>query len=67
MSEERLQQIMAYRKEMQQLEEAKKTEGTFIDGSKIIEKALASRKAREPLHELVAASKPSRPRSRVRF
>lgn len=60
MSEERMQQIVAYRDEAKQLEEAKKVEGTFVDGVRVIDKALHSRISRGAVPELVAVSQRAR-------
>lgn len=65
MSEERMQQIVAYREEAKQIEAAKKAEGKLVNGVQIINKALASRAAaKAAVPELVAAS--SQSRSRIR-
>lgn len=45
MSDQRLQQIVAYREETKRLELGKVAEGKFIDGLEVIQKALASRDA----------------------
>lgn len=60
MSEERMQQIVAYRDEAKQLEKDKKVEGRFIDGVKVINKALAGRVSRDALHEMATVSHKAR-------
>lgn len=64
MSQGRMDQIEAYREETRLLEEAKKKEGKLINGVQIINKALASRAAREAVPQLIAVSQQSRQRSR---
>lgn len=60
-----MQEIVAYREEAKRLEETKKANGKLIDGVKVIEKAHASRRVKEPVPLLVGAS--SRQRSRALF
>lgn len=67
MSEERMQEIVSYREDAKRLEAAKKEEGKFIDGLKVIEKALGDRKPKEAVPLLVAASSRPRSRSSARF
>lgn len=67
MSEERMQEIVAYREETKRIEAAKKAEGKLIDGLKVIEKAHASRTGKEAVPLLVAASSRQRPRSGARY
>ncbi|KAJ4396491.1 37S ribosomal protein S24, mitochondrial [Gnomoniopsis smithogilvyi] len=67
MSEERMQEIVSYRKETKRLEQAKQAEGKLIDGLKVIEKAHASRTAAESVPLLVAASSRQRQRSGARY
>ncbi|KAF3760820.1 hypothetical protein M406DRAFT_267226 [Cryphonectria parasitica EP155] len=66
MSEERMQQIVAYREEARRLEEVKKATGMFIDGVQIINKELASRtKTSQAVPELIAVRPKRQPRSRA--
>lgn len=67
MSEDRMQEIVAYREETKRLEAAKKAEGKFIDGVKVIEKALTHRTAKETVPVLMGASTRQRQRTGVRF
>lgn len=63
MSEERMQQIVAYREEAKQIEAAKKADGTLVNGMQIINKALAARAAaRAALPRPVAVTQSRRAR-----
>lgn len=59
MSEERMRHITAYRTEAKRLEADKKVEGKLIDGIEMIEKALASREAKQavPVPVMIAGSR----------
>ncbi|CAN8105744.1 unnamed protein product [Discula destructiva] len=59
MSDNRMQQIHAYRQEAKRLEDEKRADGRMIDGLEVIQKALASReeKAAAPVPVLLAGSK----------
>lgn len=67
MSEERMQEIVSYREETKRLEAAKKADGRFIDGTKVIEEAFAKQAAKEAIPVLAAESSRQRPRRGARY
>lgn len=65
MSEERMQQVVAYRDEVRRLEETKKATGKLVDGAQVITKALASRRASQAVPVMVEIPARRQPRIRV--
>lgn len=61
-----MRELANYRQKAALLDQTKKQDGTLVDGIQTIQKALSTRRSREPVPELVGAGQKSA-RGPIRF
>ncbi|KAJ0120280.1 mitochondrial ribosomal small subunit component [Diaporthe amygdali] len=67
LSEERVKELQTHYQQARLADKTKQEEGTLVDGIQAIQKAIATRKPREEVPELVGVPRKAQPRRRVRL